>query len=1180
MLIKKVNRKYKSAPIWVVLMLIFNSFNLKAQTLVSQPLNTTTLAPGQYYNNSSIVFSTGFSVNGATGTYQFYILSDCIPMATAPSANMNYIMTSTPRVPSYSVGNSYTSCQLMQTIQYIDGLGRPIQTVQIKGSPTGNDLVQPVAYDQFGREATKYLPYAVSPSVISDGSYRANALTAGAGQAAFYTSPPTGVSPITTPQAVTAFETSPLNREVEQGAPGDAWQLTGTTVTTPNTTSGHTKKTIYTSNDGSKYWANQYSVTVDGSGNRALVFNKPYAANSLFVTVTQDENWPSKLSSDTRLNTVEEYKDKDGHIILKRTYNFNAVSNLVEILSTYYVYDDYGNLAFVLPPGSGADASGGISSANNQATLNSLCYQYNYDGRNRLITKQLPGKGVEETVYNLLDQPIFSRDANQLTRQEWAFTKYDVLSRVIMTGVEKSNTSTRVALQNYVTPQLQANLFAQWEAPVSSGGVQGYTNNCFPNSTNVVPLVVNYYDNYNFPGNPYVASASGLAADVTGQLTGKKTAVLNTDGTYGTLLFTTNYYDGLGRPVETLKEHYLGGTTGTANPSNYDDVVNTYDFSNEVTNTIRHHYTAASTTAPALTIGTSYYYDHVGRKKQTWEAITVGSNAPSTAILLSQNDYNEIGQVMTKHLHSTNNGQSFLQNTTYTYNERGWLLKINDPTIASTTTQLFAEQINYNQTQYGTPAQFNGNIAENVYNGKIGGLQHNTYAYDAVNRLLSGNNSVGFSETGITYDLMGNLLTLTRAGTGNGTLNYTTYNGNQLTAISGLKTGAYVYDGNGNMTADGPRGASIAYNMLNLPRTVTASGVNLAYLYDAAGDKLRKISGANTTDYISGIQYKTGATTIDFVQTEEGRAINAGGATYNYEYTLTDHLGNSRVTFDMLNGQVGEDDYYPFGVNVHREANATNNYLYNKKELQPELTEYDYGFRFYDPVIGRWTTVDPLREDDYFPGDMKQKRQSFGAQNSDDSQEDDNDGGDMGSPAFTAESSPVHYDMSPYNYVMNNPMRYIDLIGLDTGKVTPLKEVVITGYVKHGIAPTIGLFTWPIPKTLFGPILPGASKSTTLLSYGLSKWWTKPINWYGKRRLFTHVGENGVKRYASTWGRYFGRRLSIGLGEASTIYTILDVSYFISDYLSPKIINALPYSDQAKAPEMMGDGKTVWHPEH
>jgi RHS repeat-associated protein len=37
-------------------------------------------------------------------------------------------------------------------------------------------------------------------------------------------------------------------------------------------------------------------------------------------------------------------------------------------------------------------------------------------------------------------------------------------------------------------------------------------------------------------------------------------------------------------------------------------------------------------------------------------------------------------------------------------------------------------------------------------------------------------------------------------------------------------------------------------------------------------------------------------------------------------------------------------------------------YLYNKKELQEELGYYDYGARFYDPVIARWTTIDPLAE--------------------------------------------------------------------------------------------------------------------------------------------------------------------------------------------------------------------------
>ncbi|HEY8783999.1 MAG TPA: DUF6443 domain-containing protein [Mucilaginibacter sp.] len=907
----------------------------------------------------------------------------------AQTQTNNYVITKAPRIvgiinDSTLSANSSNNAKVQTSIQYVDGLGRPKQTVQMQASPLGHDMIQPQAYDQYSREITKYLPY--TPQTGTAGSFRPNAVSTD--QGAFYTNPPTGsgVTAITDPYAQTAFDNSPLSRPVEQGAPGVPWQLTGVSG------GGHTVKMIYTLNNATAFSADSingrqaamYYTTINSDNSQTLHANGYYPASSLTVTISKDENWASG-----RAGTVEEYKDIDGHVVLKRVYNYTST---VQVLSTYYVYDDLGRLAFVLPPLSGADGAGTIS----QTTLNNLCYQYQYDERGRPVQKKIPGKWWEYTVFNTMDQPVASQDSLQRANKNWIFVKYDAQGRGVMTGIWNNGGTavSRASLQSTLT-SIITNLY---EASIITGN--GYTNVAWPTTNVTATLTINYYDNYtNMPGMPTAYTAPAAANLATrGELTGTQTNVLGTTN----MLWTAHYYDYWGRSLKSYAQHYLGGTLSG---NNYDAISSTYNFTNAPTTVTRQHWNTTSTAYPLVTIANTYIYDQVGRKLKSWEQITNGNNTPTTKTLLSLAVYNEIGQVTKKSLHSTDS-LNFLQAIAYTYNERGWLLTSSAP--------LFAMQLYYN-TSSGHK-QYNGNIMYQFW-GVPGNLNNNyTYLYDKLNRLTYGNSGTINNENGITYDLMGNLITLNRYQTSTFidqlTYTYTDASGNYTNQVqkivdargsnAGLASGTttYLYDGNGNElsatnTVNTAGNKSFTYNLLNLPLVATFAAGTATYTYDATGNKLRKAdlkSGVTTTtDYISGIEYDNSTTAIGFIQTEEGKAV-PNGTGFDYTYYLGDNLGNTRITFGTKTGAAvvyQSDDYYPFGMEINNSVlSPKNEYLYNKKELQEETQTYDYGARFYDPVIARWNTIDPLSE--------------------------------------------LSRRWSPYNYVENNPIRLTDPDGMES----------------------------------------------------------------------------------------------------------------------------------------------------
>jgi hypothetical protein len=118
----------------------------------------------------------------------------------------------------------------------------------------------------------------------------------------------------------------------------------------------------------------------------------------------------------------------------------------------------------------------------------------------------------------------------------------------------------------------------------------------------------------------------------------------------------------------------------------------------------------------------------------------------------------------------------------------------------------------------------------------------------------------------------------------------------------------YTYDLNGNLTQDKHKNLTLGYNYLNLPQSFVLPVGTITMTYTADGEKLTKAAGANTKNYVSGIEY-TGAN-LEAIYHGEGRLTPNGGNFY-YEYTLKDHLGNARIarkltTFKKLRlGQKG-----------------------------------------------------------------------------------------------------------------------------------------------------------------------------------------------------------------------------------------------------------------------------------
>lgn len=868
----------------------------------------------------------------------------------------NKVTTKQYVLPTTGITNSFESVPYFTTTHtYFDGLGRPLQTVGQALSPQAKDIVLATQnYDVYGRLDSLLTIY---PTENTNGGYVNNGLSLAQN---FYKD----ISPFTK----TVYESSMLNRPRSQFGLGNAWH------------SLDKKTQIFDEIAGSdiRYY------TVDATGN--ITLSGTYATNSLYKRRVIDEQG----------NTQIEITDNQGKLIQKQ----QQVGG--NYLTTYYISDDFGRTAAILQPEAYALNS---SIAQNTSAWTGGVFFYQYDARGRAIQSHIPNGGFTYSIYDKLDRPVLNQDAHQRNLNLWSFTKYDAISREILSG-ELTNANGRSTIQSQF--DAQTTLAETFDS--SKPEYFYYTNNSFPISADSSKVMqVNYYDNYNtwrsndfLPVNTYYGNTKGLLTGTWKRYTENRK-----------WLVEALYYDTKGRVMESAKQNLQnnvehpftfyrlqGGIDGYSRifaPQYFGAGSISYTISNTYGKGERKNGYSVNVVNPWSNLQSTiqYIYNEIGQlvtKKfepnRNYEIATKGPDyinrppaldQPTTqdiankAVIISDifvadgTTETYIAEIDTTH----NNGLvDALQTINYEYHIRGQLNCINcrnklvrpDPKE----NDLFSMKLAFEDDK----RYYDGNISYQAWKTpNIAKNQQYKHYYDGASRLIKSGYSGGASGSNYSLDTMrydrnGNILQLKRNTIDN--LSYT-YNGNQLLSVSDAGTSIGFNDGNtsgndygywdnGALKFDKNKGIdSIIYDsyLKKVSRVKFTNGNWVNFYYDADGTLLkRKLSNGDVWMYRDNLLMKNDS--VYQISYNEGRFIfNKNTQKWVSEFEYRDHLGNLRVSLrDSSTAPVSgtykppvviqADDYDPWGMDVKSfEQNNKNNHKFSGNE---RINDFNLGW--------------------------------------------------------------------------------------------------------------------------------------------------------------------------------------------------------------------------------------------
>ena len=266
------------------------------------------------------------------------------------------------------------------------------------------------------------------------------------------------------------------------------------------------------------------------------------------------------------------------------------------------------------------------------------------------------------------------------------------------------------------------------------------------------------------------------------------------------------------------------------------------------------------------------------------------------------------------------------------------------------------------------------------------------WGYNAAGELTQANDtSTANNDRAFQFDGIGN-----REKTANGliadlpasTQTYSVDALNQYTATPAAATLAYDADGNmtsGPLPAHTGGNSTLTWDGENRLISVTVNGTTTTYRYDHQSRRISKTSSATTTRYIYDgwniISEYTGTTLtksytwgMDLSGSMQGAGGVGGllsvelhtGPDVGTYYPTYDGNGNISEYLNSSGAKVAHYEYDAFGNEIVAATSgslaSTFSHRFSTKPLDAETGLYYYGYRYYDPVTGRWPSRDPIQE--------------------------------------------------------------------------------------------------------------------------------------------------------------------------------------------------------------------------